>query len=534
MNLKIRHKIFFILLLGNALLFTGFVFMLHWSFDRNFHRHIERLEGTQLFRLSQEVSQLYKEQGSWNFIKNNPSLWFYLNSYVTQTVFPFDRHDRKKFVLPDKKLLSDEFFTKSAPVFFEPRSVWPRVMLFDANRKWLVGGAGADVANRLHWQVLRGDDEIPAPPPPDFAEEGDRKKSLWLPPRPTKIWTEFSEMQPVLVDGKPVGYLAMLPIPEISLARDVIFFRHQEILFGIIALIGFACAILVALPLTGYIVQPIRELADGTRRLMNGKFTTRIPVKSCDELGQLSRDFNALAATLQRNEEDRHQWVADISHELRTPLAVLCAEIESIQDGIRLCDNRALEILHGEVMHIERLTRDLHELSMSDLGAMTYRKAECDPFGILTEVVEGFTGRFESMGLTLELNLPKVHGKSPRMLADPGRLHQLFSNLLENSRRYTQKPGQLRISGSVDKKFLTILFQDSAPGVKDENLPRLFERLFREDASRTQQGMTCAGRHGSGLGLSICRNIVKAHEGVITAGHSPLGGLEMKIELPIN
>lgn len=534
MNLKIQHKISLILLAANALLFFGFLAMLYWSFDRNFHRHIERGEGKQLSRLSQEIGRLYKEKGNWDFIKSNPSLWFYLNSYVTRTVFPFPRHDNEKFVLPDKKIFNGDFFTRSAPVFFEPRSVWPRVMLFDSNRNWLVGGAGADVANRLHWQVLRGEDEIPAPPPPDSVVEGEQKAAPWPPPKPTKIWTKFSEMQPVLVDGQPVGYLAMLPIPEISLTRDLIFFRHQEMLFGFIGLAAFFIAILVVLPLTRYIFQPIRGLADGTRRLMNGKFTTRIPVKSCDELGQLSRDFNALAATLQRNEEDRHQWVADISHELRTPLAVLCAEIESIQDGVRVCDPRALEILHGEVMHIERLTRDLHELSMSDLGAMTYRKAECDPFGILTEVVEGFTGRFESMGLTLELNLPKVHGKSPRMLADPGRLHQLFSNLLENSRRYTQPPGSLRISGSAEKGLLTILFQDSAPGVKDENLPRLFERLFREDASRTQKGMTCAGRHGSGLGLSICRNIVKAHEGVITAGHSPLGGLEMKIELPIN
>ncbi|MBM9519182.1 HAMP domain-containing protein [Desulforhopalus vacuolatus] len=533
MNLKIRHKIFFILLVGNAVLFIGFVFMLHWSFDRNFHKHIERLEGRQLSRLSQEISQLYEKQGNWNFIRNNLALWFSLNSYVTNSVFPFDRHDKEKFVMPDKKKLSDDFCIQSVPVFFEPRSVWPRVMLFDSNHKWLVGGAGPDVAKRLHLQVLRGEDEFPVPLPPDSAM-GKGRKHLRPPPPPTKIWTKYSEMQPVLVDGKPVGYLAMLPIPQISLSRDIIFFQHQEIIFGVIALIGFVFAVLVALPLTGYIVRPIRELADATRCLMNGKFTTRISVKNCDELGQLSLDFNALAATLERNEEDRQQWVADISHELRTPLAVLCAEIESIQDGIHLCDARALDILHGEVMHIERLVRDLHEVSMSDLGAMTYRKAECDPFGILTEVVEGFIGRFESMGLTLELNLPKVNGKSPRMLADPGRLHQLFSNLLENSRRYTQSPGHLKISGYLEKELITILFQDSAPGVKDENLPRLFERLFREDASRTQKGMTFEGRHGSGLGLSICRNIVKAHEGVITAGHSPLGGLEMKIELPIN
>ena len=131
-------------------------------------------------------------------------------------------------------------------------------------------------------------------------------------------------------------------------------------------------------------VRPVRELVDGTRRLANGDYTSRIPVRGSDELTQLSVDFNSLADTLDQNRLARQQWIADISHELRTPLSILQGELESLQDGIRPMNPDTINSLHHEVVHLNALVNDLHELSMSDQGALIYEKKEIN----LTEIFE--------------------------------------------------------------------------------------------------------------------------------------------------
>ena len=120
-------------------------------------------------------------------------------------------------------------------------------------------------------------------------------------------------------------------------------------------------------------------------------------------------------------------------------------------------------------------------------------------------------------------------GVQPVMIqGDPQRLQQLFTNLLENSLRYTDKPGQLRIVSSVQPQWLEIRFEDSPPDVPDTALPRLFERLYRVESSRNR------ATGGAGIGLSICHNIVTAHDGSISAHHAALGGLEIRVRLPLN
>ena len=122
-------------------------------------------------------------------------------------------------------------------------------------------------------------------------------------------------------------------------------------------------------------------MAAATHDLASGKYAVRIPVSSSDELGQLARDFNAMALTLEKNEKARRQWVADISHELRTPLAVLRGEIEALLDGIRNTTPEAIRSLHVETLRLHRLVEDLYQLALSDLGALTYRKEDLDLAG---------------------------------------------------------------------------------------------------------------------------------------------------------
>jgi two-component system sensor histidine kinase BaeS len=218
--------------------------------------------------------------------------------------------------------------------------------------------------------------------------------------------------------------------------------------------------------------------------------------------------------------------VADISHELRTPLAVLRGEIEAVQDGVRQLSSQTLDTLHGEVMRLERLVGDLYELSLSDIGAMQYRKTQIDLLEVLQQSLEAHRAQFAEKGLTL-LPAPHRPAKLP-MLGDPERLSQLFTNLLKNTLRYTDCGGQLRISIEVRDGWVQLNFQDSAPGVPEKALPRLFDRLYRVESSRSRE------HGGAGLGLALCKNIVEAHDGTIDARPSPLGGLWIAINLPRN
>jgi two-component system sensor histidine kinase BaeS len=333
-------------------------------------------------------------------------------------------------------------------------------------------------------------------------------------------------MQPISVAGKTIGYLGLIPFTELSHSGDLLFVEQQSESFVLITILMVGLSLLLTFPVTVHLLRPINALTDGTRKLIGGHFRTRIAVTTGDELGRLSDDFNILAMTLEKNEKNRQRWVADISHELRTPLAVLRGEVEALQDGIRRPEPETLAALHGEILHLERIVSDLYELSMSDIGALDYKKVKVNPAGILAGTIELFEQRLSQKGLELTADLNRE--KSCYILGDPDRLQQLFSNLLENCLRYTSSSGTIRVAVEVGSGFICIDFQDSSPGVSPAQLPRLFDRLYRVEESRNR------ATGGAGLGLAICKNIVDAHNGQIEADNSPLGGIRIKIQLPLH
>lgn len=286
-------------------------------------------------------------------------------------------------------------------------------------------------------------------------------------------------------------------------------------------LLAVGLAVAVAWLFGRYIARPIEELLQGTQGLIEGKFETRIETTRTDEFGKLQRNFNRLGEVLTQHEEYRRQWVADTSHELRTPLAVLRAEIEAIQDGIHEPDEKTLAVLHSEVLHLNKLVNDLYELARSDQGELDFRLTEVSLDEVVRETAEAFNERFVQGKLGLKLKARPV-----KVLADRGRLKQLFHNLCENSYRYTDPGGSLRIETRVEGDKAVVTFDDTAPAVDPQMLEQLFERFYRVEASRTR------GRGGSGLGLAICKKIAEAHQGELSAELSQLGGLRFTLTLP--
>jgi two-component system sensor histidine kinase BaeS len=206
---------------------------------------------------------------------------------------------------------------------------------------------------------------------------------------------------------------------------------------------------------------------------------------------------------------------------------VLRSELEAIQDGIRQPEPQRIDSMHHQVMGLRRLVDDLYVLSKTDSGVYQMDVQPLDLIVLLQRVVSQFEPRGAEKGLEIELH----QANSPLIIkGDEKTLEQLFVNLLENSLRYTDAPGRILLSvveeeNSDEKNSLIIRVEDSSPSVSEEHLPNLFRRLYRVDQSRSRQ------YGGSGLGLSICRNIAMMHGGHISAKASALGGLAIEIRL---
>lgn len=333
-----------------------------------------------------------------------------------------------------------------------------------------------------------------------------------------------SRRHPIQVEGRVVGWLAAPPPASAATVLDERFATQQLTATWLISALSVVIAALVSVLLARSLIAPLRRLGRATHSLASGDYATRVAATSTDELGQLARDFNHLALTLENNERMRRDMVADISHELRTPLAILQGELEAMQDGVRALTPDSLASLQAEVATLKKLIDDLYELSLADVGAMRYRMTNVDAGALLEAVCASFRERMAARGLALDV---QIAPQTPPLHGDPQRLTQLFNNLLENSLRYTDPDGQTRVRLQAQGDALEISVEDSAPGVPDELLPRLFERMFRADPSRSRES------GGSGLGLALAARIVEAHGGTIQALPSPLGGVRIAMRLPL-
>jgi two-component system sensor histidine kinase BaeS len=329
---------------------------------------------------------------------------------------------------------------------------------------------------------------------------------------------------PIEVNGERVGTM-IAPIPEFDLEKTTLdFVRSQikHILFFSIAVLSIAT--LVSVWLGQHLVKPIAGLRRVTQQIAQGKLDARAAIDSQDELGGLASYINRMAGALESNEKKRRKIMADLSHELRTPLTVMRAEVEAVIDGVRPLNVESMQSLEAEIKHLNKLVEDLHQLALADSGDLRFQFETVDVLELLRQIAARFEARMQEMELSLKLDLPS----SPLQLsADASRLTQVIENLLENSLRYTDAGGKvvMRAQGGAGMVRLTI--EDSAPGLRDGGYEQLFERLHREDQARSR------AKGGSGLGLSICRLLVQAHRGEISAGPSTLGGVKVEILLPV-
>jgi two-component system sensor histidine kinase BaeS len=483
MKFKLYYKIFLAFTLTSLIVVALMVGIMRFYIARNFSDYVNKSQLERNGDIAAALATEYQTHKGWQTLKNNPARWAeILRSSLSQRIFDLRRRP------PRPPGVSDKRSGISAPDIPPPvpsrriQRLARRLAVFDADKQHIVGGAG-------------------------------------------RVAYKGYTLQDITVSGKTAGWLGLHKREQLADPLVVRFLKQQSQMLYLIGAGILLLAAIVSFVLSKHLLAPIRKLTAGTQALASRRFETRIEVESNDELGQLAADFNTMAQTLEKYERLRQQWISDVAHELRTPLSILSGEVEALQDGVREVNPDTLESLRSEALHLSKIVNDLHELSLADAGVLSIKKEPLDPVPVLNATLRHFRTRLEENQITVENSV----GSDPSItvIGDADRLQQLFSNVLENTLRYADSPGTLKIGQHCTANRLVLFFEDSGPGVPEEALARLFDRLYRVEKSRSRT------RGGSGLGLSICKSIVDALGGEIRAANSASGGLRIEIELPL-
>jgi two-component system sensor histidine kinase BaeS len=511
----LRVKLF-LAIAGAHLVLVAAVYLIYsWSFESSLSDYVTRTEQARLSPMVAQLAEGYRAHGNWNWLiedqehfrdmlrevlgwrAGKPGVVAVPPASATGvtvpravTIGPQGIEGIKLPVRPEPQLPQQANLPRSERVPsrdttgpLPPLTIDWRVMLFDASDKVLILSP--------------------------FGVPQDPKLAVKL---------------PIRVDNEVVGYLGYVPRLQLVQSLESSTRKQQLDRIKVIGLGMFATVLIIAWLVALWLSRRLKVLGQGATALARGDYSTRIRAHGHDELARLAGDFNHLAEALEAAQRGRQQWIADIAHELRTPLTALRAEIEAVQDGVRPLTQASIASVAQEVQRLTRLVEDLRLLTLSDLGALTYRKQPMDLEEAISDALAVGRAAIEQKHLQVQTQL----AAGVMVDADPDRLAQVFGNLLQNTLRYTSAPAALKVTVAVEGREACIDWEDSAPGVTDADLPRLTERLYRVDASRSSTS------GGSGLGLAIVQAIVQAHGGRMQALHSRLGGLHWRIWLPLS
>lgn len=290
-------------------------------------------------------------------------------------------------------------------------------------------------------------------------------------------------------------------------------------------LISMALAVGLAIVTSHHLTVPIKELTDAARMMAEGKLDQKITIKSKDEIGQLARQFNIMANRVNEMNQRLTRFVADVSHELRTPLASMLIGIQSLQN-YEMEPQQQKEFINDINMQTQRMI-----YLVEDLLELTRRQEVADikevvPLGlVLEEVLETTEPRVQRKGLTL---FREVEEELPFLEISAEGLKRVLFNLLDNAIKFTSAGGWLKVKTRTTTQQVSIIVEDTGCGIPPDALPHIFERFYRVDQARARE------MGGSGLGLSICKEIVELYGGSITVTSQENKGSEFTITFPLS
>ncbi|HEY9473231.1 MAG TPA: ATP-binding protein [Mycobacteriales bacterium] len=317
----------------------------------------------------------------------------------------------------------------------------------------------------------------------------------------------------------------------------LVFFWHQ---IGWIpprtSVTAIGLALVASQVLAHGMTRPLREMTAATRAMANGDYTRRVRATGRDEVGELARAFNRMAADLAAADQQRRELIANVSHELRTPITALRAVLENVVDGVTEPDSTTMHTALTQAERLGRLVTELLDLSRIDAGALPLRRQVFEVAPLLAEVVAEATVTAEVVGRGVRF-ATKVDPPDATVFADRGRLHQVVVNLLDNAARHSPSGSEVLVCVFATAGNLMIEVRDRGPGIPPAERDRVFERFTRGER---------ASGGGTGLGLAIARWAVDLHGGTIAVvepkaeptasgeGRAGNPGCHIRVTLPTN
>ncbi|MBI3359706.1 MAG: HAMP domain-containing protein [Chloroflexi bacterium] len=273
------------------------------------------------------------------------------------------------------------------------------------------------------------------------------------------------------------------------------------------------------------ITSPLRALSRAAAAIAGGDLGRRVEIRSDDEIGRVAHSFNQMVESLAHADIQRRNIIADIAHELRTPLTVIQGNLEALMDGVYDLTPENVAAVHRQTVVLSRLVADLRDLALADAGQLRLERQPISLSNVMAEVSEGLEAKAREKGVTLKIEAP---GALPPVAADEQRITQVLFNLLSNALRHTPAGGTITTSAEQRDGRVLISVRDTGTGIAPEDLPHVFDRFYRADRSRAR------ATGGSGLGLTIAKQIVEAHEGQIWAQSWLGAGSTFAFSLPLS
>ncbi|KXI27109.1 HAMP domain-containing histidine kinase [Paraglaciecola hydrolytica] len=476
--MNISNKLFWSLLGLTSVILLATLSLARWSFERGFLDFISGQENQRLQLVAEELLVDYTSaDNNWQNILFN-GLEYYLNQHIGA------RPGRRP----------PPIGAQSPPSHFRGGDNTQRPPRLNNNAKSEIGPPTALFDHQGNW--LAGDNQ-----------HQDQSNEIRV---------------PLFLNNQLIGELRSWPRSNLDSPLASAFSRDQLWTSLLIGLICLVLASLMSWLLARLLLQPLKKVLSGVSQLSKGNYNLRFEHNRHDELGQLMDDVQHLSVTLDKNRTAKNRWLADISHELRTPLTVLSGEIDTLKAGLRPFNQQQLSSLEQETAVLRHLVDDLYELSLSDIGGLRYQFSRINLNDSLANSLNTLSQTIQNKGIDLTIE----SADALWLNADPRRIEQLLNNLLNNAINYTDAPGKIAIQLIHQQDCIVMLIDDTPPSASETECQFLFDPLYRQDSARTRRSS------GAGLGLSICKNIVEAHQGSINAKPSKLGGLQIEVILP--
>ncbi len=333
---------------------------------------------------------------------------------------------------------------------------------------------------------------------------------------------------PIRVNGRRVGSITFIPGISSPIQGEPAVSRLASAVDRALLLTGLAAGgigVLLVWLLSLRVLTPVRTLSAAAQKLGEGDLAQRVPVQGPAELSQLGHTFNTMAANLETAEANRRNMVADVAHELRTPISNIQGYLEAVKDGLLQPDAATIEIIYQQAGHLVTLVEDLRVLALAEAGALRLEFSEVSPAELIQNAAEAFQTRAAAKGIDLRLD---VTSQLPLVIIDRTRVTQVIGNLLENAIKYSPEQTSVEVSvRSPGPQSIRISVTDQGKGIEADELSQIFDRFYRVDPSRAR------ATGGSGLGLTIAKQLVEAHGGSITVESRPGQGTCFSFELPV-